>query len=113
MTDVYSNNNESWDSLNIEMITDQEGDNIWIPVYIAIAIFIGLALVYNVIMFLISSPKAKNKDSENPIYGTDSKKTENLLVNEDDSKSKINNELDSNKRQAPAAKGTKDMSQRV
>jgi len=54
ITDSYNQITNSWSGLNIELITDEEGIDIFIPLYIAIGVLTGLVILYNLVLFLLS-----------------------------------------------------------
>jgi len=74
ITDTVDPATKDWNGIQFKQITDKEGNNIWIPLYVAISIFVGITLIYNLTVFILN--KRKNGDS-----ARDSQIKDGLLVN--------------------------------
>lgn len=104
ITDIYSTGSNQWQGISIQTVVDVEGDDIWVPVYIAVGILVGVILLYNLIIYLRSAKNNKLKDSSS--HSMDESR-DNLL-------NRLEDEIrrDSIQKKSEAPKG-KDMTQRV
>jgi len=84
ITDVYDKVSQAWDGLNIQLNTDEEGDDIYVPLYIAIVVLVVLVLVYNTVQFLMSS---KGRNCLRKIFSNND--IEKLSSNEDNLTEKL------------------------
>jgi heparan-alpha-glucosaminide N-acetyltransferase len=106
ITDIYATGSNEWQGLNLEYSVDVAGDDIWIPLYISILIGIGLALLYNLVIYLYYIRENYKKNKLTASSGNLDESRDGLLLNKlDESKSESVAKL-------VAPKG-KDMSQRV
>lgn len=105
--DMYDQTTQEFAGLYVNTTVDVAGDDIWIPVYIMIGVFIGLALLYNLLIFGVAAYKKRKVEDQRASLLEESRAEMKLNTSGDTSR----NTFDSVTK--PVAPKGKDMSQRV
>ena len=74
ISDTYDATTKDWTGITFKQTTEDEGNNIYIPIYVTLGIFLGAAVIYNVIVYLLNKKKMSDSSS-------DSQVRDGLLVN--------------------------------
>lgn len=108
VTDNYDSVTGDWKNLNIQVLTDVDGDNIWVPVFIAAAIFIGPTIAYNLFLYWRKKQK-QTKVHEGAEYVSQDNSAHHLILNSRPNSVSPNNESP----QQPEKPARKNMKERL